>query len=136
MTLVVYLILPGWSLFRLVMLASVVCTPLIPWIWQYSRVLWIYFDRYFDPEEEQGRAASRERVRSVKKEERGQLARARRDRTFRCTCPVRAGRARSRGPSGEGDVGGSVLSREQLSVAAQEHHRGVKLDLKRLLKRA
>jgi hypothetical protein len=34
-------------------LASIVCLPLIPWIWQYSRVIWIYFDRYFDPEDEQ-----------------------------------------------------------------------------------
>jgi uncharacterized protein (DUF983 family) len=48
-----YLIFPAWSLFRLVMTASALSTPLIPWIWQYSRVLWIYFDRYFDPEEEQ-----------------------------------------------------------------------------------
>ena len=50
LTLIEYLILPGWSLFRLVLLASFICTPLTPWIWQYSRVLWIYFDRYFDPE--------------------------------------------------------------------------------------
>jgi uncharacterized protein (DUF983 family) len=49
-----YLIFPAWSLFRLVMAASALSTPLIPWIWQYSRVLWIYFDRYFDPEDEQG----------------------------------------------------------------------------------
>ena len=50
LTLIAYLIFPTWSLFRLVMLASAVSTPLIPWIWQYSRVVWIYFDRYFDPE--------------------------------------------------------------------------------------
>ena len=54
LTVIEYLILPGWSLFRLVMLASLISTPLIPWIWQYSRVLWIYFDRYFDPEDEPG----------------------------------------------------------------------------------
>jgi uncharacterized protein (DUF983 family) len=53
-TLLLYLVLPSWTLFRLVMLASIVCTPLIPWIWHYSRVMWIYFDRYFDPEEEEG----------------------------------------------------------------------------------
>jgi Protein of unknown function (DUF983) len=53
-TLVEYLLLPKWSLFGLVMLASILCTPLIPWIWHYSRVMWIYFDRYFDPEEEEG----------------------------------------------------------------------------------
>jgi hypothetical protein len=23
---------------------------LIPWIWQYSRVIWIHFDRWCDPE--------------------------------------------------------------------------------------
>jgi uncharacterized protein (DUF983 family) len=50
-TLALYLCLPSWSLFRLVMLASILCAPLIPWIWHYSRVLWIYFDRYFDPED-------------------------------------------------------------------------------------
>ncbi len=53
-----YLVLPGWSLFGLVMLAMLVSTPLIPWIWQYSRVLWIHFDRYFDPEDEQGEGRS------------------------------------------------------------------------------
>ncbi len=51
LTLIEYLILPSWSLFRLVVLASIICVPLIPWIWQYSRVVWIYFDQYFDPEE-------------------------------------------------------------------------------------
>jgi uncharacterized protein (DUF983 family) len=53
LTLIEHLIVPSWSLFRLVVLASIVCLPLIPWIWQYSRVIWIYFDRYFDPEDEQ-----------------------------------------------------------------------------------
>jgi uncharacterized protein (DUF983 family) len=52
LTLIEYLIVPSWSLFRLVVLASLISTPLVPWIWQYSRLLWIYFDRYFDPEEE------------------------------------------------------------------------------------
>ncbi len=56
-TLILYLFLPPWSLLRLVSLASLICSPLIPWIWQYSRVLWIYFDRYFDPEEEPGGTA-------------------------------------------------------------------------------
>jgi uncharacterized protein (DUF983 family) len=53
LTLIEHLILPDWSLFRLVVLASIICSPLIPWLWQYSRVIWIYFDRYFDPEDEQ-----------------------------------------------------------------------------------
>ncbi len=53
LTLIAYLIVPGWSVFRLVVLATVVCSPLIPWVWQYSRVLWLYFDQYFDPEEDE-----------------------------------------------------------------------------------
>jgi uncharacterized protein (DUF983 family) len=53
LTAIEYFVLPGWSLFRLVLLASAISTPLIPWIWHYSRVLWIYIDRYFDPEDEQ-----------------------------------------------------------------------------------
>ena len=52
LTLIEHLILPRWSLFRLVVLASLICVPLIPWVWQYSRVIWIYFDRYFDPEDD------------------------------------------------------------------------------------
>ena len=51
LTAIEYFILPGWSLFQLVLLASAISTPLVPWIWQYSRVLWMYIDRYFDPEE-------------------------------------------------------------------------------------
>jgi uncharacterized protein (DUF983 family) len=51
LTLIEHLIIPRWSLFRLVLLASVLCVPLIPWLWQYSRVIWIYFDRYFDPDD-------------------------------------------------------------------------------------
>jgi uncharacterized protein (DUF983 family) len=54
LTLIEYLILPNWSLFRLVVLATLICVPLIPWVWQYSRVIWIYFDRYFDPEDDLG----------------------------------------------------------------------------------
>jgi hypothetical protein len=49
LTLVEYFLLPGWSLFRLVLLASLLCLPLIPAIWQYSRVIWIHFDRWLDP---------------------------------------------------------------------------------------
>ncbi len=53
LTLVEYLIMPGWSLLRLVVLASLICLPSTPLFWQYSRVIWIYFDRYFDPEDDQ-----------------------------------------------------------------------------------
>jgi uncharacterized protein (DUF983 family) len=62
LTLFEYLIVPHWSLFRLVVLASLFCLPLVPWIWQYSRVIWIYFDQYFDPADEEdgaGRPAPR-----------------------------------------------------------------------------
>jgi uncharacterized protein (DUF983 family) len=53
LTLIEHLIVPTWSLFRLVVLASLICLPSTPVIWQYSRVIWIYFDRYFDPEDDQ-----------------------------------------------------------------------------------
>jgi uncharacterized protein (DUF983 family) len=52
LTLIGYFIIPSWSLFRLVVMASILCLPLVPWIWQYSRVIWLYFDQYFDPEED------------------------------------------------------------------------------------
>jgi uncharacterized protein (DUF983 family) len=50
LTLIEYIILRDWSLLSLVVLASAICVPLVPWIWQLSRALWIYFDRYFDPD--------------------------------------------------------------------------------------
>jgi uncharacterized protein (DUF983 family) len=50
LTLIEHLIVADWSLFRLVVLAALLCLPVVPWIWQYSRVIWIYFDQYFDPE--------------------------------------------------------------------------------------
>jgi len=50
LTLIEYLILRDWSLLSLVLLAWAICVPLVPWIWQFSRVLWIHFDRYFDPD--------------------------------------------------------------------------------------
>jgi hypothetical protein len=53
-TLVEYLILPRMALWQLVLLAWALCVPLIPWVWQYSRVVWIHFDRYFDPEDKPG----------------------------------------------------------------------------------
>jgi uncharacterized protein (DUF983 family) len=48
-TLIEYLVFPGWSIFRLVLLAWVLCLPLVPWVWQYSRVIWIHFDQWIDP---------------------------------------------------------------------------------------
>lgn len=50
LTLIEHLLLPGWSLLRLVLLAWALCIPLIPWVWQYSRVIWIHFDQSIDPD--------------------------------------------------------------------------------------
>ncbi|MDR3636329.1 MAG: DUF983 domain-containing protein [Isosphaeraceae bacterium] len=50
LTLIEWLFFPGWTLFQLVLSATAICVPLIPWVWQYSRVLWIHFDQYIDPE--------------------------------------------------------------------------------------
>ena len=50
-TLIEYLVFPTWSLFRLVLLASALCLPLVPWVWQYSRVIFMHFDEFFDPVE-------------------------------------------------------------------------------------
>jgi uncharacterized protein (DUF983 family) len=49
LTLIEHILLPGWSLPSLVLLAWAICLPLVPWIWQYSRVIWIYFDQWIDP---------------------------------------------------------------------------------------
>ena len=51
LTLVEYLVLPGWRLWQLVLLAWALCLPLIPWVWQFSRILWVHFDRAIDPED-------------------------------------------------------------------------------------
>jgi uncharacterized protein (DUF983 family) len=49
LTLIEHLLMPSWSLFRLVLLAWGLCIPLIPWVWQYSRTIWIHFDQWIDP---------------------------------------------------------------------------------------
>jgi hypothetical protein len=51
LTLLEHLFLPSWSLLRLVLLAWGLCIPLVPWVWQFSRVLWVHFDRAIDPDE-------------------------------------------------------------------------------------
>jgi hypothetical protein len=51
LTLVEHLMIPSWSLLRLVLLAWALCIPLIPWVWQFSRVIWIHFDQWVDPGE-------------------------------------------------------------------------------------
>jgi uncharacterized protein (DUF983 family) len=64
LTLIEHLIVSNWSLFRLVVLASLICVPLVPWIWQFSRVIWIYFDRYFDPDDPRAETEPGHSVRS------------------------------------------------------------------------
>ena len=49
LTLIEHLMIPNWSLFRLVLLAWALCLPLVPWIWQYSRTIYIHFDQWVDP---------------------------------------------------------------------------------------
>jgi hypothetical protein len=49
LTLIEHFFLPGWSLFYLVLIAWGLCLPFVPWIWQYSRVLWVHFDQWVDP---------------------------------------------------------------------------------------
>jgi hypothetical protein len=56
LTLIEHLMILSWPLFYLVALAWVLCIPLIPWIWQFSRVIWIHFDRWVDPGEDDGEA--------------------------------------------------------------------------------
>lgn len=48
LTFVGYL-LTRWPLYVLVLLAWVVFLPLVPAVFRLSRVLWIHFDRYYDP---------------------------------------------------------------------------------------
>ncbi len=52
LTLIEHLMIPGWSLLRLVLLAWLISVPLIPWVWQYSRTIWIHFDQWIDPAEQ------------------------------------------------------------------------------------
>ena len=51
MTLVGKLLLPAWPLHWLVVLAWVAFLPLVPFVFRYSRVLFLHFDRHFDPED-------------------------------------------------------------------------------------
>lgn len=40
---------PRWSLFGHLLLAWGLCLLLVPWVWQYSRTLWVHFDQWLDP---------------------------------------------------------------------------------------
>jgi hypothetical protein len=42
-------LLPGWSSITVSLIALLLYLPLVPMVFRYSRVLWIYFDRAGDP---------------------------------------------------------------------------------------
>jgi uncharacterized protein (DUF983 family) len=44
------LLLHGWPMTRLLVVATVLFVPFIPAVFRYSRILWIYFDRHFEPD--------------------------------------------------------------------------------------
>jgi uncharacterized protein (DUF983 family) len=44
------LIVPSWPLHWIVLVVWALSLPLVPTLFRYSRVLFIHFDRYFDPE--------------------------------------------------------------------------------------
>ncbi|MBX6314180.1 MAG: DUF983 domain-containing protein [Isosphaeraceae bacterium] len=48
--LLAYLIFPHWRLYQHFLLAWVAFLPLVPAVFRYSRVMWLHFDRYFDPD--------------------------------------------------------------------------------------
>ncbi len=47
-----YLLVPHWPLHWILVVAWIAFLPLSPAVFRYSRVLFIHFDRYFDPNEE------------------------------------------------------------------------------------
>jgi uncharacterized protein (DUF983 family) len=51
LTLFAYLLWPHWHLYQHVLVAWVVFLPLAPFVYRYSRIFWLHFDRYFDPDD-------------------------------------------------------------------------------------
>jgi hypothetical protein len=47
--LLLLLILKGWPTMRLLFVASILFVPFIPAVFRTSRILWIHFDRHFEP---------------------------------------------------------------------------------------
>ncbi len=43
------LVLRGWPMMRLLLVAGVFFVPFIPAVFRYSRIIWIHFDRHFEP---------------------------------------------------------------------------------------
>ncbi len=42
-------VFPEWSFERVIAIAFATLVPLSPWLFRYSRILWIHFDRTVDP---------------------------------------------------------------------------------------
>jgi hypothetical protein len=57
--LAVHLIFPDLDLGLAVLVATVAFLPFVPMVFRYSRVIWIYFDRWVWPEEAGNRVTSR-----------------------------------------------------------------------------
>jgi uncharacterized protein (DUF983 family) len=45
-----YIVFPTWKLYQLFLVAWMTSVPFVPLVYRYSRVMWLHFDRYFDPE--------------------------------------------------------------------------------------
>ena len=45
-----WLVVPSWPLHWVLLAVWLLFLPLVPAVFRYSRVLFIHFDRYFDPE--------------------------------------------------------------------------------------
>ncbi len=56
-TLTEAVLFPDRSLVRMIAESSILIIPLFPWMWQYSRILWMVFDQAIDPVD-RGRASS------------------------------------------------------------------------------
>ncbi len=54
LTLTEAVLFPDRSVVRLMAEASFLTIPLFPWIWQYSRILWMVFDQSIDPSDRGG----------------------------------------------------------------------------------
>jgi len=44
-----FFLLRGWPVTRLFLVAAILFLPFIPAVFRYSRILWIHFDRHFEP---------------------------------------------------------------------------------------
>lgn len=59
-------LLPRWDGVQIALLSLVPYLPLIPFVFRYSRVLWIYVDRTFDPTDLSAGAYEKERMKQLR----------------------------------------------------------------------